>query len=196
MPLHTKDHDKIMGWADQHGWEVIERDPLIMRKQGRTLQIDVNMAGVPNAVRWMGGSEHTTLGGGSTSLTRIEKWMATEIQENPEDEEEQPPADDQNLPLGESVPSVPSHPLDEVPDSPIPEKVPPLVQPQPIGQQAVIDEGTPQVPLQNENEENIPAKKAAAKKTPTKAAASKKKETASAPNQEASGTVPDPIDPV
>lgn len=79
MTLHPRDQTKILTWASEFGWTVLDVDPMILTKLGRTFTIETNMGGMPNKMKWYGGPERTQHGSGSTSMGRIRDWMATEI---------------------------------------------------------------------------------------------------------------------
>lgn len=73
------DLDKITDWAAEFGWEVVETDPPVLTKAGRTLQLKFNTAGKLSSLTWIGGDEHSETIPGTTSLNKLREWMATDL---------------------------------------------------------------------------------------------------------------------
>ena len=69
----------LLPWAEEFGWTVLDENPPVFRKAGRTLQLQYNLAGRLNRMNWLGGDEHTHTISGTSSLNKVRDWMATEI---------------------------------------------------------------------------------------------------------------------
>lgn len=90
MAVHIKDLDTLAVWAEELGWVLIETNPPVLTKFGRTLQLKFNGAGKINGMAWIGGPEHADMMSGACSLRRVREWMLTPL--------EPPPPPDDDLP--------------------------------------------------------------------------------------------------
>lgn len=69
----------LLPWAEQFGWTVVDTNPPVFTKAGRTLQLQYNSAGRCNKMLWIGGNEHSATISGTTSMNKVREWMATEL---------------------------------------------------------------------------------------------------------------------
>jgi hypothetical protein len=87
MAVHTKDLDTLTAWAEELGWVLIDTDPPVLTKFGRTLQLKFNGAGKINGMTWIGGPEHGNMMSGACSFNRVRLWMETPLEPPPPDDD-------------------------------------------------------------------------------------------------------------
>jgi hypothetical protein len=71
--------DRIAGDAAEHGWECISRDPLILSKGDKRIEVGFNSAGLPNNAKWLVGNEYNSMGAtGYMDLNELYRWFTWE----------------------------------------------------------------------------------------------------------------------
>lgn len=69
--------DRLINDAASHGWVPLGRDPLILSRGDKRIEIDFNGGGIPNAIKWLHGDEFPSMRStGYVDLNELYRWFA------------------------------------------------------------------------------------------------------------------------
>ena len=75
----------LLPWAAEFGWELVDENPPVFTRAGRTLQLKYNKGGKLSGITWVGGPEHSDTTPAGSSLNKVRLWMATPLDEPADD---------------------------------------------------------------------------------------------------------------
>ncbi len=68
--------DAIITRAQDNGWEPLSRDPLILARGDKQIQVKFNGAGMPNGASWLHGDEFADMSAaGYMSMDTLYEWI-------------------------------------------------------------------------------------------------------------------------